>query len=175
MHKMFDWDTHYDEVVADATEGKTDAAGDPAPERASWAQRARAFAGRWAMAAAVAVGMSAAGTGALLVPRDAPERWMAQASAWSTTLLGAVGLDDSALPEGLLAYDQAQYDRFRRGIARFSDDELLDYARTTQRDLNGSNVMAAYTHDALFLTQREIERRGLNRPVASLRDAFERS
>lgn len=168
---MFDWDSHYEDVVATTRiQDLTEADGTPRWRR--WARQGRALAGRWTMAGAVALGMYAAGSGALTLRRETP------AHLWdtiSTPVLHVLGLDDSALPPGLLAYDQTQYDRFRHGIARFTDAELLDYARVTQRDLDGSNAMAAYTHDALLLAHREIDRRGLHRPLASLRDAFQRS
>ncbi|MCA0203747.1 hypothetical protein [Pararhodobacter sp.] len=170
---MFDWDKHYDDVVATAPVMVTPVAQpEPGSRWTRWAGGARAFAGRWAMAGAVALCLGAAGFGALMVPPGAPGRWYSAAMGWSAVRLG---LDDPTMPAELLAYDQAQYDNFRRGIARFSDAELLDFLRVTQRELNGRNVMAAYTQDALFLTQREIDRRGLIRPLSSLGDAMRRS
>lgn len=83
-----------------------------------------------------------------------------------------LGLDDSRMPPGLLVYDQAQPDRFRQGIVRFSDEELLEFARTTQHDLGAGGAMAAAAHDSLLLTRREIGRRGLPLPLTTLRDAF---
>ncbi len=168
---MFDWDSHYEDVVA-ATVLPEVTEAEAAPRLKRWASRGRALAGRWAMAAAVAAGLFAAGTGVSMIPRDAPGAWL---SAVSRQTMQVLGLDDSAMPAGLLAYDQAQFDRFRHGIAGFTDSELLDFARVTQRDLNGVNTMAAYTHDALLLTHLEIDRRGLHRPFSSLRDAFQRS
>ena len=168
---MFDWDTQYEDVVT-ATAFPIVIETDATPRLKRWVRRSRALAGRWVMAAAVAAGMFGAGTGALMVPRDAPEHWLASITELTMQVLGH---DDSAMPSGLLAYDQAQFDRFRHGIAGFTDSELLDFARVTQRDLSGANVMAAYTHDALLLAHLEIDRRGLHRPLASLRDAFQRS
>lgn len=171
---MFDWDKHYDDVVASAPIAVAPVARQPEPgsRLTRWAGGVKALAGRWAMAGAVALCLGAAGFGALLVPPEAPGRWYSAALGWSAARLG---FDDPTMPAELLAYDQAQYDNFRRGITRFSNAELLDFLRVTQRELNGRNVMAAYTQDALFLTQREIDRRGLTRPVSSLGDAMRRS
>ncbi|MCB1389409.1 MAG: hypothetical protein KDK12_09785 [Rhodobacteraceae bacterium] len=170
---MFDWDTHYDDVVGPAAgHEQAEPAEDTRALLRRWALELRSLVGHWAMAGIVALALGAIGSGAMMLPREAPARWLSAATQWSA---GVLGLDDSARPAELLAYDQAQYDRFRRGIARFSDTDLLDYIRVTQHDLNGANPMAAYTHDALYLAQREVERRGLFRPHASLRDAFLRS
>lgn len=74
------------------------------------------------------------------------------------------------MPAELLAYDRAQFDNFRRGIANFSDAELLEYARATEADLaRVRGVQSDYVLDALLLTSHEIERRGLSSPTLSAR------
>ena len=74
------------------------------------------------------------------------------------------------MPEGLRVYDQGQFAAFRRGIARFSDAELLDYERTTLRGHGVAGALLAdFSHDVLVLIHQEIQRRGLSRPVSSLR------
>lgn len=74
------------------------------------------------------------------------------------------------MPATLRAYDQSQFQAFRQGIVGFSDAELLDYERVTLNSHAATGpLLADFTHDALVLTHQEIERRGLMRPVSSLR------
>jgi len=101
---MFDWDSHYEDVVA-ATVLPEVTKAEATPRLKHWASRGRALAGRWAMAAAVAAGLFAAATGVSMIPRDAPGEWLASASRQTMQVLG---LDDSAMPAGLLAYDRAR-------------------------------------------------------------------
>jgi len=153
---MFDWDADYEGVVQSrviAIQGN----GDHKPARPS---RHRLIAGVVALALALGTGAAVLVTlpaGPSIPGLAAMVRWPAQTPA---------------LPAGLHAYDHSQFLNFHRGIARFSDAELLSYARETERSLTGDNPMAAFTRDALFLAQREIDRRGLRRPLGSLRAAF---
>ena len=164
---MFNWDADYDDLVKDravliaATADLQPEAAGAAPslrERAaSLVSHLQGFAGKWAMAGAVALMLGALGTTAAFVPRAGGDVSLASFTDWS---LGILGLAEP-MPEGLLAYEQPQFDNFRRGIARFSDAELIDYLRAAQRDLDAGSPTADFTRDALFLAHREVERRGL--------------
>lgn len=169
---MFDWDRDYDSVVerSAAESGivihAEPAVSAPAPGRVErLTSRLRGAAGRSLMAVAVVLGLGAAGSTALLL-QDAPSLYRLQAAL--AVPLQFLGLDDSAMPAELIAYDQTQYDNFRHGIARFSDTDLAAYARSAEATLAGDSALEAFTRDALFLTYREMERRGLVRPTASL-------
>jgi hypothetical protein len=62
----------------------------------------------------------------------------------------------------LMAYSPAQSRTFVNGLARFSDADLLVYARTTQTDLDrAGHLMGPLLQDALTLTWAEIARRNL--------------
>jgi hypothetical protein len=87
------------------------------------------------------------------------------------TLSGLIfGVDFGEPPAELVAYGPEQFRNFMLGIADFSDADLLDYAAVTARDIGGhADPATPFMLDVLFLTHREIERRGLRRPTASLR------
>lgn len=158
---MFDWDLDYDSLVT-----RNASALRPAE---SATPRARKTGRR------LLIGVAAILLTFLSAAFVSPQLALGIAELVSAGSTGVTGLAETTMPAGLLAYDQQQYDRARRGLARFTDDELLDLAGTTQRMLDGENPMGAYTHDMLFLTWREIEQRGLLPPVPSLRDAFQAS
>ena len=171
---MFNWDSDYDDLVEDRsdllrreTPSPTKAGIAPGSSlrdrAASVVANFRGFAGKWAMAGAVAVMLGALGTTAVFVPRDGGPS-VAAFAEWSLALVGLGG----QMPEGLLAYEQAQFDNFRRGISGFTDADLFDYLRANQRDLEAGSPTSDFTRDALFLAHREVERRGLPMPVASL-------
>ena len=154
---MFDWDLDYDCIV------KRQGAGTFLAEPATRSDRKS---GLRLFIAAFAILLTVV-TAAFMYPNLA----QGVIDVVSTSSVSSAAFTETTMPAGLLAYDQQQYDRARRGLARFSDDELLDFAGATQATLDGGNPMGAYTHDVLFVTWREIERRGLLPPVPSLRDA----
>lgn len=68
----------------------------------------------------------------------------------------------AALPPGLIAYGPGEAERFRTGLGRFADRDLLAYADETRRmllDLDGP--VAPFLADALLLAEAEAARRGL--------------
>ncbi|MFN4099883.1 MAG: hypothetical protein ACK4GT_08905, partial [Pararhodobacter sp.] len=142
---MFDWDTDYEGVVESRVLCVHERA---APATASLRQRLTGglggLAGRCVMAGVVALGLAGA---ALVTVPGAPVPVFAMLVSWPAQA--------PAMPDGLHAYDHSQFINFHRGIARFSDADLLNYARETERTLAGDNPMAAFTRDALFLTHGE--------------------
>ena len=167
---MFDWDRDYDSVVERRAEDSgislpAAAIEAPSPWTSRVGQRLQGMAGRALMSMAVVLSLGAAGTTALVL-QDAPAA--RHVTAALALPLYWLGLDDSRMPEELLAYDQTQYDNFRHGIARFSDADLLTYVHHAEASLAGDSGLAAFTRDALFLSYREMDRRGLARPSARL-------
>ena len=154
---MFDWDQDIDDLTAQRSVARPVAPVAAPPGRG----RIRR--------ALVTLGLPLVVVGALFAaPGLAPAR--------SDPAMASFGLSrlsmDTALPDGLLSYDQAQYDNFRRGIQRFSDSELLAFAAATRRDqANPRLTLASWDLDALRLADLEIARRGLvaRAPVATLR------
>lgn len=68
----------------------------------------------------------------------------------------------TALPAGLIVYGAEEAERFRLGLSRFADRDLLVYADETRRmlaDLTGP--LAPFLADALLLAEAELTRRGL--------------
>lgn len=150
---MFDWDRDFEEVTAArCLANRAASTAIAAPNRG----RIRR--------ALMTVGLPLVMVGALFTaPTFAP--------ASSDAVFGAFGLShltlEPAMPTGLLSYDQAQFDNFRQGIARFTDSELLAHAAASRRDaVNPRLTMADWDLDALRLTELEIARRGLRMPVS---------
>lgn len=129
--------------------------------------RARGLAARWAAPAMVIAGLALASQSVFrldLVP-GATERAVASAGGFRAALFRDPLHD---MPAGLQAYEADQYANFVRGIVRFSDSDLLEYAATTARDLRGiGGPMTPFLMDVLWLTNREIERRSLS-PATTL-------
>lgn len=153
---MFDWDLDYDSLVMRNASALRLADAE--------APRARRTGRR------LLVGMATVLLTVAAVAFVSPNLALGIAELVTARSTGVTGMTETAMPAGLLAYDRQQYDRARRGLARFTDDELLDFAGATQRILDGDNPMGAYTHDVLLLTWQEIERRDLLPPVPSLAD-----
>lgn len=167
MTSSFDWDADYDHLVRQRVVSSPRL-------RPAAAGRVRRWRPLSALAGFLAVAALALGAAALTPPEGRPAA-MAALAAWPAQVLGlARGPAAEAIPAGLLAYDDTQYGHFRRGIARFSDADLLEYVRSTERLMTGGSPLAPFARDALYLAQAEIDRRGLRRPVASLRDHFTR-
>lgn len=144
---MFDWDQDFDDVTSSRRLPQAAAPVVAAPRRGH-IRRALITLG---LPVVVVVALFAA-------PSFAP--------ASSGAALGGFGLSrltlDAGMPDGLLSYDQTQYDNFCRGIVRFSNSELLAFAAATRRDqANARRVIASWDRDALRLADREIARRGL--------------
>ncbi|WP_417599234.1 hypothetical protein [Pararhodobacter oceanensis] len=126
-----------------------------------------AMAGRLLVAAVLVVGVTLAGQ-SLFRAYLAPATGASNAGSIGAfgglraALSGGALLDE--MPTELVVYGEAQFHNFRRGITRFTDAELLQYAAATTRDMQGvSQVMTPYLLDALFLTDAEIAHRGLRR------------
>ena len=166
---MFDWDSDYESVI----DGQPDALAELLPAAVlaaptpSILSRLRGVAGRSLMGVAVVAGLAVAGS---VQMQGGPV--LQEMRTLMALPMQMLGWDDSVMPEGLLAYDQAQYDNFRYGIAGFSDSELLAYARETQAMVAGDGLLAAYSRDALLLTYREMNRRGLDQIVILSRVAY---
>lgn len=127
----------------------------------------RSFAARWLAPLAVIAGIALAGQSVFRL--DAMFGAQNVASASVGGLRGAFpALFQDTMPTDLVAYDESQYRNFSQGIARFSNADLLEYAATTARDLRGiEDPMTPFLLDVLLLTHREIDRRGLTRPVTT--------
>ena len=160
---MFNWDDDYETLVA---EKKVILRSVPATDatRQSKRERVRDFARRAALPGVVAVALAAVAAGVQFLPASNNGTVFASIAQLPALVFGG---GDAVMPEALQAYDQSQYDHFRRGIVGFSDADLLEYARSTQASLHGADaVMGGFLMDALFLAEREIDRRGLPRPLA---------
>lgn len=169
---MFNWDEDYETLVTTSTVVLRDIPAD-APQATPWLTRVRDIARRAMMPALVALGLTAVAAGVQFVPSFNNGAALSSLTQWSSLVFGD---GDVVMPDALHTYDQSQYDRFRHGIAGFSDADLLDYARTTQASLIGAgDVMGGFLMDALYLAEREIDRRGLPRPMASLAAVLHRS
>lgn len=128
----------------------------------------RAFATRWLAPLAVIAGIALAGQSVFRLDMAFSNNDAAIASIGGlrAALSGEAPVEE--MPQGLIVYGEEQYLNFRRGIVRFSDSDLLEYAATTARDMGApGDLMTPFLLDALFLTYYEIERRGLSRPLAS--------
>ncbi len=153
---MFDWDRDFEAVVQRQLDGVTPTA---APTR----QRPLIRRGVAALGVAV-IGIAMLTASLPIAPGRAAT--MAMAIVWP----GFTAADP--MPDDLLAYERAQFDSFRRGIARFSDADLIGFAEVTQRSFgDATDPMTAYSVDAVSLALHEIERRGLSRPAGNA--AFE--
>lgn len=157
---MFDWDKDQDDIL------ERTAIEMPA-ETAEESGYLRATLSRWLAPAAVICGIALAGHSVFRVdlPFLGAEYASASVGGLRATLFRA---PENEMPSDLIVYGADQYENFMQGIVRFSDTDLLQYAATTERDLQQiQTTMTPYMLDALLLTQREIERRGLSRPMAS--------
>lgn len=125
----------------------------------------RTVATRWLAPVAVVFGLALAGQSVFqldLAPSGATASFAASGGL-RAALFQAV---EDVMPAELLIYEEAQYAGFMRGIARYTDAELLEYAAATARDLTlNDTLMTPYLLDALWLINRQIERRGLSRPM----------
>jgi hypothetical protein len=156
---MFDWDKDFESVIAGAKI-------DIAPTSAERTGVIRAFTARWLAPTAVVVGLILAGQSVFrldLVPSSSSAVTLSSAGGLRAALFQA---NPDERPAELLIYEDAQYESFMRGIVEFSDADLLEYAATTARELGrDDDVMTPYLLDVLWLTNRQIERRGLSRPM----------
>lgn len=170
---MFNWDDDVSDLYETRSVGMPPAA--EQPERVSRGGLLRTAALRWVAPAALVAGMLSAGI-TLFDPGFESAR-AARASFGSIgTLLFGVEIGEP--PAELVAYGPQQFQNFMLSVAAFSDNDLLEYATTTARDLGDyADPATPFMLDVLFLTHREIERRGLRSPTASLqheamRDSF---
>ena len=160
---MFNWDDDYDSLVTERTVPLRDLAG-TLSARKPLSLRARDAARRVALPGVIALALAAMAAAVQILPAPNGGTLLDAVAQLPARVLGTV---DAAMPEALQAYDQSQYDHFRRGIVQFSDADLLDFARSTQASLIGTDDgMGAFLMDALYLAEREIDRRGLPRPLA---------
>lgn len=135
MTSSFDWDADYDHLVRQRVVSSPRL-------RPAAAGRVRRWRPLSALAGFLAVAALALGAAALTPPEGRPAA-MAALAAWPAQVLGlARGPAAEAIPAGLLAYDGTQYGHFRRGIARFSDADLLEYVRSTERLMTGGSPLA---------------------------------
>lgn len=151
---MFDWDKDFEAVVT-----RTALLDQPAAAGRNRTRRPRIL--RWLVPIVVVVGaVFAVGSLAFNGP------WVSANASVNPSFgdLRAAFLQppESQMPDGLIIYDSAQYTNFMRGIIKFSDSDLLQFAATTSRH-SGSvlDPMTPYLTDVLFLTNREISRRHL--------------
>lgn len=159
---MFDWDKDFDDTVAPRRiEARED--------RAETRRTLHGAATRWLAPAAVIAGLALAGV--LVIDRgEGAVGRAALAGTVAGSLVGLVpGLRADRPPADLIAYGPEQYANFMRSIGRFSDADLLTYADATLRDMDDrADAATPFVLDVLLLTTREIDRRGLSRPVAML-------
>ena len=144
---MFDWDEDYENLVkAPSAQGTTTSA--------QGAEKFRFFA-ILALATLGALAAGFIGPGYFKALHSDPE--MASADS----VVGHVGLQDG-LDLNLQALEPEQAMRFRDGLRRFSDAELLYYARDARRDHAGAmDFMRPYMADANALIGQELARRDL--------------
>jgi len=106
----------------------------------------------------VAGGLLLAGAG-LLAPRVGLP---ATGAASRGPVIAAALRPGGALPAvDLRVYGPEQVAAFRRGIARFSDADLLTHASGLERDLAAGGSLAPWLADMLALSRHEMARRGL--------------
>ena len=159
---MFDWDSDQHE---NPERSAADVSGQPGTKSGYW----RVMASRWLAPVAVVLGIALAAQSVFRInlPFDGTRYTKASVGGLRAALVRG---SESEMPDDLIVYDAEQYQNFMTGIVRFNDTDLLQYAATTARDLQQiETVMAPYMLDALSLIHREIERRGLSRPIASAR------
>jgi len=157
---MFDWDSDQDQILE-----KTDVTKPAEPDSRGGYWRATAT--RWLAPAAVILGIALAGQSVFRLNLPFVDAEYATASVGGLRAALIRG-SDGAMPDDLIVYGADQYQNFMAGIVRFSNTDLLEYAATTARDLQRiDTAMTPYMLDALALTYREIENRGLSRPIAS--------
>lgn len=157
---MFDWDTDFDAVVEERRIA-------PVTSRATETRGVlRCALTRWAAPLAVVAGLALAGS-LVMGPQTAVGRFASASVGHAQALLFGAPVEEP--PAELIAYGPEQFHNFMRGIAAFSDADLLTFASSTQQSLGDhANPATAFQLDVLFLTYREIERRGMARPVAWL-------
>ena len=153
---MFDWDSDVESITA-----RNVAPLVQAPVEKSG--MLRSYASRWMAPVAVALGLFAAGQSVFnldLMPTNQAVS-LSSAGGLRAALFQAT---EDITPAELIVYQDAQYASFMRGIVQFKDADLLSYASATARELDtGDDLMMPYQLDVLWLTNREIERRGLIR------------
>lgn len=159
---MFDWDRDYDNLVAAAaTRDKGARANPDAPP--PWAARPplrMPMRVLWSLAASALVLVAALMVAGQVRPAPGPETALApdpEAAQLDTDAPAAQAQPAaSPAPVALLAYRPADAARFRRGLGRFSDDDLLIYAQQTRHMLaNPDDPLAPFLADALALTEAE--------------------
>ncbi|WP_323035385.1 hypothetical protein [Pararhodobacter sp.] len=157
---MFDWDRDLDSITASPSRPVAVTA-DGVVNRAGTSGRIRAFLARWVAPVVVVAGLGFAGQFAFQ-----PDAHQSHASASiSGAFSGVFTAAHPPRPAALLVYDDQQYARFMRGIVGFTDENLLAYASATAHDLSLNDaLMTPYLLDVLYLTNQQIERRGLSHP-----------
>ena len=165
----FNWDEDFEDLVRDdapkpAPVAHVRPAGDDyilvAPVHSDIAATGglRAGLARWFAPALVVAGLA----GAVAFPDmvGLGRQTVQTASLFPTALTDAAPIAPTVT---LVAYSPAQSRSFVAGLARFSDADLLAYARTTQTDLaRAGHLLGPLMQDALTLTRAEIARRNLS-------------
>lgn len=158
---MFDWDKDVESITT-SNSATLIAMSAEAKRPSESSGRIRGFATRWLAPVAVVAGLALAGHSFDLMPTGS-EASLASVGGLRAVLLQAV---EDERPAELMIYEDAQYASFMRGIVGYSETQLLEYAAATARDLTlNDTLMTPYLLDVLWLTNREIERRGLSRPT----------
>ncbi|MCB1397236.1 MAG: hypothetical protein H6898_02920 [Rhodobacter sp.] len=150
---MFDWDSDYEGVVETKVLARAGETGNGF---------IRGILTRWVAPLAVVAGLSLAGS---LTVGTETGRFLSASLGQAGAFLFGTRIEEP--PADLIAYGPEQFHNFMRGVAGFSNEDLLTFAAVTQRGLGDlSNPSTPFMLDVLFLTYREIERRGMARPVA---------
>jgi len=153
---MFDWDNDVDSL----TRRNVAPLAEPTVEKTG---ALRSLASRWLAPVAVVIGLAAAGQSVFDLDLLPTNQAVSLSSAGGLRAALFQTVEDTA-PVELIIYQDMQYASFMRGIVQFKDADLLSYASATARELEtGDDLMVPYQLDALWLTNREIERRGLTR------------
>lgn len=148
---MFDWDRDQAEIVAPRSLPPPPVPPAPAPAPRGWQ-------GQW-LAPLVAPALGAMIWMVFLKP-DAEPRVAVSAAAFGAPVSAAVAAPAAALL--LVAYDAQAEARFRRGLARFGNDDLSRFALALRRDLGDlGGPLVPEQLDALALVEAEQAARGL--------------
>lgn len=168
----FDWDQDFDDLVKDGAipdealytyEPVAPVAPPAPPATAQSSGMIRGMLGKFVLPACMVVAL---GFGVAFPEKIGLVRSQVQTASlfvpFSTDLLpGADTAEHEAV--NLLVYTAAQKRNFNAGLRRFSDADLLIYARVTQDDLDRAGPMLRpMLQDALALTQGELKRRNLS-------------
>jgi hypothetical protein len=147
---MFDWDRDQAEVVAPRSLPPPPAPPPPAP---------RAWQGQW-LAPLVAPALGAMVWFTVFQTDEAPR------VAVSAAAFGGAPAPVAAPADLLLvAYDAAAEARFRSGLGRFGDDDLIRFAQALHRDLGDlTGPLTPDLLDALALAEATMAARGLSVP-----------